>query len=884
MAGVGHWRFDFATRHVTWSPQVYKIHGVSADTFDPNLSEAIAAYHPDDQPTLLALIAHAEETGEGYSFTLRLRRLSDGATRIVTAKAEVERDATGAHIALFGVFQDVTDREEAIDRISEALRQAEASRLEALRSEARLRALMENGSDVTMQSDVQGRLVYISPSVERISGYTPSEMIGKETLSFIEPEDARHVRDAVEMAIRTKGKTPLGRYQSRMKRKDGALIWLETAPALLLDPETQKIIGSTDVVRDITLRKNAEAAAAAALEEATRARDLARESESLYRLLADHASDIIVRAGPNGIIRYASPSASALGISAEDTVGRSTLDFVAPEDKAYARETIDALFAGDEPDRSRRREYRVTRPDGTVLWVEGNPSIVRDDMGTPTEFITQFRDVTARKALEEELRLARDAADAAARAKSDFIANLSHEFRTPLNSIIGFSGILTSSPSLTARERRFVDLIESAGAGLLHMVNDILDYSGIESGSVRLNLQPVEIAVVLHDAAERQSPEALAKGIALSLFVDPEAGPWLMADAARLHQILSNLLSNSLRFTDVGSVALSCAVTRCEADRQTLRLEVRDTGIGISATDLDVIFNRFAQAHNESRGGTGLGLTITKSLVEMMGGRIEIQSAPDVGTTAIVELELQRSPPMSKRESGFPNMAGAKRVLVVDDLDINGELISALLATHPHSVAHASNGAEAVNMVEHQLFDLILMDIRMPIMDGLVATQKIRQLPNGASVPIFALTAQVLPHQIAAMRAAGMDGHLAKPIAAGELYDVLSRCGVVARTTPPELHTLHDRFVRRTQEDLAVLKAQLGDATLASAPLVWDLVHRLAGAAGSFGFHDAGAAAAALDARHAAGQGVAASDFRPLLKALEAIAAGHSGSDPPLSL
>ncbi len=773
MAGVGHWRYEFSNGKVTWSPEVYRIHGVSPDTFDPNFDRAVGAYHLDDQPILEEFVRRAQTSGEGYEFVLRLQRLSDDATRIVTAKAEVETDARGAPVALFGVFQDVTERELQLQRLSAALQETELARTEALKSEARFRALAENGSDVTMQTDLSGMLVYVSPSVVRMTGYTADEMVGRPTLSFVHPDDRARIEAAVRAAFRSRAAGPMSRLQSRIIHKDGYIVWLENAPSLLVDPDTNHIIGVTDVVRDVSRRKAAEDIAAAALEEARLARAEAEASEARYRLLTDHSPDIIVRAGPDGLIRYVSPACAMLGVTPEQALGRSTIDFVAPEDRAYAARIMSDLFSGAEPDRAVRREYRVVRGDGSQIWMEGNPSLVRDSEGVPVEFITLFRDVTARREMEDELERARDAAEAAVAAKAEFLANVSHELRTPLTSIIGFARVLQQRFGIDRDALQYARTIGDAGATLLVMVNELLDMAQLDAQAPDLCMAPFGLRECVRGVIDLVAERADEKGLTLDFRVDRSLSDQLVGDAPRIRQVLLNLVANAVKFTEAGSISVVV-----EAEGELVLFRVTDTGVGVDPDKRSRLFQRFVQADGgagRKHGGVGLGLAISKKLVDLMSGAIGAESAEGRGSEFWFKLRL---PPA---RSGVTVPGPACSILVIEDQKAIQDLLVALLTPFGHEVDVACDGLSGLSALRSTQYDIVIMDAHMPIVSGATATFMIRHLEGSAArTPIIALTADTSAETAAAFLEAGADVCITKPIEVERLLDAIARLSAAA--------------------------------------------------------------------------------------------------------
>ncbi|PHY22341.1 ATP-binding protein [Caulobacter sp. BP25] len=374
-------------------------------------------------------------------------------------------------------------------------------------------------------------------------------------------------------------------------------------------------------------------------------------------------------------------------------------------------------------------------------------------------------------------RRAQADAQAADKAKSEFLATISHEIRTPLNSILGFADLVAADPGLSADSRRRLDLIDRAGRSLVEIVNDLLDFSKLEAGRMELDPEPLAPAVVLRDAMAIAAPAAEAKQLDLRVqIIGGDERSLFLLDETRLRQVLLNLLSNAIKFTREGAVT-----ARLELSDQRLRFEILDTGIGIAPDVQARLFQRFSQGDSSiSRGygGTGLGLAISKALVTRMGGEIGVTSAPGRGSSFWVELPATPAQPTLRLDSAATStcdMRGA-RVLLVDDHHVNRELGYALLTLGGHEAVTAEDGAMAVSLVRDQDFDLVLMDVHMPVMDGLAATHAIRAMEGSkASVPILALSADVMPEQVARCLAAGMDGHLAKPIVRDDLLAAVAR-------------------------------------------------------------------------------------------------------------
>lgn len=542
----------------------------------------------------------------------------------------------------------------------------------------------------------------------------------------------------------------------RLTRADGSTFW-----AQLLAAASQAADGSPAlrvVLSDISDRKSKDA-----------------ELQGL-RTAVEQSANTIMITDAAGSIEYVNPAfEKSTGYSKAEVAGKNPRILSSSEhDEEFYRPLWETINVG----KIWRGEFHNRRKDGSLFWESATISPVQSDSGEILRFIAIKEDITVRKRLERELADALRHAEEAAAAKSDFLGMMSHELRTPLSGVLGFTELLSDTP-LDDDQKSFAKTISASGEHLLALVNDILDYSSIEHGSLTIQAEPFAIDSLLEssDAAIRQA--AAEKGVTFRCEVAPGVPDHATGDVRRIRQILINLLGNALKFTEAGSVILRIAPG---PGGQSLEFAIEDTGIGISPATLGGLFKPFTQANSttsRSFGGTGLGLAISKRLAEAMGGAISVESTPGKGSTFTFRLPLEISAvpvpagrlPADKNPEPLPTNT---LVLVAEDDPNSSRLAGKMLESLGYRAAFAADGAEAVKAFAPGKFAAILMDMAMPVMDGLEATKNIRSAETGPRVLIIALTANVMPGDRERCLASGMDGFLAKPFKRAELGAMLA--------------------------------------------------------------------------------------------------------------
>ncbi|TGN11080.1 MHYT domain-containing protein [Leptospira ilyithenensis] len=630
-------------------------------------------------------------------------------------------------------------------------------------SESRLRAIIETAPDAVVMINTKGVIQEFNESAEKMFGWNSNEVIGQK-INMLMPNPHQTEYDNYLFNYLTTGDAKIigtGREAHGIK-KDGSLFPIRLAIGHTKLPQDDLFVG---FISDITERKLIE--------------DALKQNEERLRSFIENIPGVAYRClvDEDWTTIFMSDAIETLaGYHASDFLQpnriRAFSDIMHPDDKGHVANMIqNAIYTKD----TFVLNYRIIHKNGNIRWVLDYGGVILDDQGNIKCLDGVILDNTDRKIIEEALIDSKEKAEMASMIKTTFLANMSHEIRTPMNAIIGFTEVLLSG-ELLDQQKKHLDTVRNSAKSLLRLLNDILNSAKLEKGAVELEEIDFSLIRLIDQIKSVISIEAKNKGLEFIINFDPKLGEFYKGDSLRIRQIITNLLGNAIKFTDKGFVKLSVLL-----DGEVLHFLIRDSGIGISKDRLEKIFDPFTQADvsmSRKYGGTGLGTTISKQLVELMHGRIWVESELGVGSIFHFTLPLTKGNVVHDKPDIEKFKLPRLKVLIVDDLYQNVELISLILSSNKHTVGVARNGKEAVKIYLSSEFDLILMDIQMPEMDGLEATQKIREYEKTNSlerVPIIALSASVFEEDKISAKNAGMDGFVTKPIETEILFREIAR-------------------------------------------------------------------------------------------------------------
>jgi PAS domain S-box-containing protein len=668
-----------------------------------------------------------------------------------------------------------------------------AQRAERLESEDRLSATLRSIGDGVIACDAEGKVVSFNAMAETLTGWGANEALRRpfaEVFRIVHGATRQEAENPVERALREDRIIGLADHTVLIAR-DGTERRIADSCAPIYSA-AGSVIGSVLVFRDVT--------------EEYRRREQLRESEERFDQLAEQSGTIAWEVDAQGLYTYVSHvSETVLGYRLDELVGRRHFYDLHPEPGREAfRMASFAVFERKEP--FRNLENSVEAKDGRVVVVSTNGIPLLNADGTLRGYRGSDTDITERKQAEADLRKTNrslEEATAAANAmaieaylanetKSEFLANMSHEIRTPLNGIIGMTGLLLDT-ELTEEQRRHAEVVRRSGESLLALLNNILDVSKMEAGKLALETLDFDLHAMLDDFAATPAQRAHDKGIAFICAAAPDVPGYLRGDPGRLRQVLTNLTGNALKFTHHGEIGVRVSLVSQTDVEALLRFSIQDTGVGIPAEKQALLFQTFSQADTSATrryGGTGLGLAISKQLAEMMGGRIGLVSQEGRGSefwfTARLDKQAERAP---KESLPLADIRGT-HILIVDDNFTNQQVAVGLLKRLGLRADAVAGGVEAIKALETRPYDLVLMDLQMPEMDGLEAARQIRNPHSPVQdheVPIIAMTANAMASDREDCLDAGMNDYVSKPVSRRALAEALDRW------LPRDEPTLHNR-------------------------------------------------------------------------------------------
>jgi len=700
------------------------------------------------------------------------------------AEASIARAETRTGRVYTLILRDISERK----RVEEALRKERDFTA----------AVLDTAGALVVVVDTEGRMVRANWACGQVTGYSWEELQGRLLwdLFSVAEEASAFQADFQELCSTQSPKD----HENYCSIKDGSRRLLAWSDAVLLNSQgAVEFVICTGI--DVTERRRAEEA-------------LAKEANLLRTVIDLWPDHIFVKDSVGRYIVDNSAHRSALGKSSlSEVIGKTDFAFFSKELAAQNQADERAILGSGQPILD--RETRVLKPDGTQTWLSTRKVPWRGHAGKVVGLVGMSQDITDRKRIQEELEkharelrekneklgAALKAAKEATQLKSQFLAKMSHELRTPMNGVIGMIQLLLST-TLDGEQHEYAEFALRSADALLGLLNDILDISKIEAGKLELEYRPFDLTATLNDVISLLAPRATAKGLDLTCAVHPGVPRLVCGDAGRLRQILTNLLANAVKFTERGAVVVQAEPIAGADGRPTVQFSVEDTGIGIAPDQLPRLFQNFVQADNSTTrkyGGTGLGLAISKQLAEMMGGNIGAESQPGRGSRFwfTVVLEEQRGeaaalplreqhedqkikapsiPGRTVPELRYAALPSARRILLAEDNFINQKVVVGILKKAGYQADVVTNGRQAVEALAIAHYDLVLMDVQMPIMDGLKATAEIRRREGATRrTPIVALTANAMAGDRDECLKAGMDDFLSKPISVEEIGRTLTR-------------------------------------------------------------------------------------------------------------
>ncbi len=748
---AGTWKWDLTTSVVEINERWAEMLGYAKQELLPLNAPKVArlTHRKDLAESKRLLLKHFRGESEYIDANFRMRH-KDGHWVWIHSRGRVTQwTSNGTPQRVFGTHTDITERMEA--------------ELELQHSRAKYQRLIDNIGEkfiIYSHSGIDGIMTYVSEGVYHIFGRSKQQVEGKPWAELADwlPEDMEKARRYLE--LRAKGEADFVQFEMRFRLFDETLHTIRVSSHAVRD-EHGELISIDGLAEDITHQKKAQ------------------ERELMAATVFAHSQEAIIITDTHADIIDCNPATTELtGYAHKELIGQNPHIFASGTHKRpFYRQMWKTLLAGKVWQGSFCNRHK----NGMIYWTESSISPIKDDTGRTTHYVSVSRDITQKKQQLQNLRQAKLEAQAANAAKSVFVANISHEIRTPMNAILGFTNLCLESSNLPRKPRKYLTNVKTSALAMLSLINEILDFSKIEAGKLHLESIPFDLNAELEQIISLGQQLVKDKPVKLKLRDECHLNTRLQGDPLRLKQVLTNLISNAAKFTSRGQVSLSVSECVTTQDSAAMEFSVCDTGIGMSQDELHSIFRPFSQADSSTTrkfGGTGLGLTISSELIKKMGGRIRVESEPGIGSTFYFRLSFPISEEYANIESSgnkimrsYQHLSGT-RVLLVEDNEINRELASEMLRKHHLKVDVAENGKVALDRLRENRYDVVLMDIQMPIMDGYQAARAIRKELRLRTLPIIALTANAASSIREKCMSAGMDDYLSKPI---DMYKLMEK-------------------------------------------------------------------------------------------------------------
>ena len=713
-----------------------------------------------------------------------LNKKKDGTVFPISLTTSIVYGEKQQPIAHVGVAVDITERKRVEEKLQE--------------SEEKYRSIFENVQDVYYEALIDGTILEVSPSIGIISKgqYHRNDLIGKSMYDFYPNTEERQ---ALLSTLQERGSVT--DFEVTLKNRDGSLIPCSISSKIRFDAQgrPEKILGS---MRDITKRRQAE--------------EELKKSEGKFRAIFDNASDgmFLIDLKDRKFFMCNATCAKVLGYAQEEFSTLNIADIHPIEDLNLINEQIGKFSRGEEVIRS---DFRLKRKDGSIFAAELSPALLT--IAEKKYLLIIFKDITERRRAESELKEAKETAEAAVKAKSEFLAVMSHEIRTPMNGVIGMTDLLALT-ELTPEQSDYVETIRLSGETLLAVINDVLDFSKIESSKIELEEEPFELNVCIEEVLDLPVPRAQQKNLDLLYRVDPNIPPFIIGDRLRLRQILYNLVGNAVKFTEKGEIVVSVGLNRRHDKSLELLFAVKDTGIGIPANKLTRLFKPFSQVDSSTTrkyGGTGLGLAICMRLVELMGGRIWAESKEGEGSTFFFTIMTTAS----QSDLNIPKLylQGSKvelthkRVLIVDDNKTNLQILKELCQVWKLTPRTTPSPHEALSWIERgDAFDIAIIDFQMPEMDGIQLATEIRKQRSKEALPFILFSSLGKTVKDLNMPADLFQKQIFKPVKQSQLFNAILEVAL-GKNLNPERKTIairNDETIPMGKTPLRILIAEDG--------------------------------------------------------------------------